>query len=391
MILIGRPVIRSLLDSEGRSTGKYYSGVVTEWLPASESDFTNVDSGVPAALWKIKHTSGDLKGDKADLELYEFLDSKPIPKPLQPAKKKPSAPVRVRTTRTTDDNVASLVTTTATSLEVQRRRIKTFLKLLEQEEITRVNAAFLEDKLAMILVEYGKESTIRRAENSPLWPTTRPSKNPPRKCATTPPPPNHQVQRRRFVLWESDADTAARIWLLNNPETFPGIPDVLAIIRMIKVEDFQQARRSRNDNDNVLAFGVARGNITVATLSFPALCTFLCRWAVATLPRFFKFTTLQLAKNLKKQLHVDQNNLWRTSSAIISLGDHLGGNLWTKRDGELQCRDSWCIFNGHEEHYTRPFWGLSPHEFDPERFSFVAFSQGANNLEGEMEGYGFPI
>ncbi len=57
--LIGREVTRS--DSKGTVVG---------WLSAAESDFVDGD-GLPAALFHVEYTEGELAGEEEDFELYE--------------------------------------------------------------------------------------------------------------------------------------------------------------------------------------------------------------------------------------------------------------------------------------------------------------------------------
>ena len=43
-------------------------------MPASTSDFYD-DDGKPAALWRIRYTTGPIKGDSEDLELHEVVEA----------------------------------------------------------------------------------------------------------------------------------------------------------------------------------------------------------------------------------------------------------------------------------------------------------------------------
>ncbi|CAH0370926.1 unnamed protein product [Pelagomonas calceolata] len=63
--LIGREVIRS--DSKGTVVG---------WLSAAESDFVDGD-GLPAALFHVEYTEGELAGEEEDFELYEVEEALP--------------------------------------------------------------------------------------------------------------------------------------------------------------------------------------------------------------------------------------------------------------------------------------------------------------------------
>lgn len=63
--LIGREVTRS--DSKGTVVG---------WLSAAESDFVDGD-GLPAALFHVEYTEGELAGEEEDFELYEVEEALP--------------------------------------------------------------------------------------------------------------------------------------------------------------------------------------------------------------------------------------------------------------------------------------------------------------------------
>ena len=304
-VYIGWSVTRNILDNDQKPTGTYSEGVVTHWLPASTSGFTN--SSVPAALWRIEYKSGALRGDKQDLELFELQTSK-----LTPAIQSPSPVFQPRKRHRSIEG---------TSEEPKRR-------------------------LCRCLQSFGAEEVAER-------------------------------------------------WLQNNPTKTPRIAIVLDIMRRIKESEWQNSQRASNVGESrTLALGMLRGCMSKAHEKFRNVCKLLCKWAVAMLPHGFKFTTLQVAKNLKTTRHVDKNNISERPSAIISLGKHVGGNLWTAADGELKCRGTWRIFEGHKEHYTMPFWTPPLFEVDPERFSLVVYSRVKDidsSLQAQMRGYGFPI
>jgi hypothetical protein len=100
--------------------------------------------------------------------------------------------------------------------------------------------------------------------------------------------------------------------------------------------------------------------------------------------------------NYKARKHIDGNNLG--PSYICSIGDHLGGELWTgdqyivEKDGgevsirggggpaKLDCKHGeWKLFNGNAEHETQPF--SETKKGVKQRISFIAFShQRYNNV-----------
>ena len=58
----------------GKPTRVIVYGHVEAYLPASTSDFYD-DDGKPAALWRIRYTTGPIKGDSEDLELHEVEEA----------------------------------------------------------------------------------------------------------------------------------------------------------------------------------------------------------------------------------------------------------------------------------------------------------------------------
>ena len=66
---------RLIVDPEtGEPTRVIVYGHVEAYLPASTSDFYD-DDGKPAALWRIRYTTGPIKGDSEDLELHEVEEA----------------------------------------------------------------------------------------------------------------------------------------------------------------------------------------------------------------------------------------------------------------------------------------------------------------------------
>jgi hypothetical protein len=77
----------------------------------------------------------------------------------------------------------------------------------------------------------------------------------------------------------------------------------------------------------------------------PQLTMLLARYMRAQDPGF-KFTSIQVNKNVKSAMHVDANNLG--PSRIIALGNFLGGELWAQNAkggcDRLKVRDTWQTF-----------------------------------------------
>jgi len=77
----------------------------------------------------------------------------------------------------------------------------------------------------------------------------------------------------------------------------------------------------------------------------------------------FKYTTIQVNKNIQSDPHIDKNNVG--SSYIIALGDFTGGDLMIEGE-RFNIRNEWKYFNGTLGHWVEPFEG--------ERFSLVYFT-----------------
>ena len=95
---------------------------------------------------------------------------------------------------------------------------------------------------------------------------------------------------------------------------------------------------------------------------FPKLYR-LIRKLMATSYPDFKYTTIQVNKNLKCKPHVDKNN--KGDSYIIGLGDYTGGEL-NVEGKKINIRNKWCNFDGRKQHWVEPFSG--------ERYTLVFFT-----------------
>ena len=77
----------------------------------------------------------------------------------------------------------------------------------------------------------------------------------------------------------------------------------------------------------------------------------------------FKYTTIQLNKNVKCAPHVDISN--KGPSYLISLGDYSGGEVCVR--GEcFDTHNNWLHFDGTDAHWTTAFKG--------ERYSLIFFT-----------------
>ena len=78
----------------------------------------------------------------------------------------------------------------------------------------------------------------------------------------------------------------------------------------------------------------------------------------------FKFTTIQLNKNIQSPRHIDKNNVGY--SYIIGLGDYNGGELNIENLGDFNIKNSFLKFNGTNPHWTSAFQGT--------RYSIIFFT-----------------
>jgi hypothetical protein len=95
---------------------------------------------------------------------------------------------------------------------------------------------------------------------------------------------------------------------------------------------------------------------------FPNLYRLLKKFIAETHPDF-KYTTIQVNKNLECLPHIDKNNVG--DSYIIALGDFIGGEL-TIEGQNYNIRNRWKRFDGRKAHWVEPFEG--------ERYSLVFFT-----------------
>lgn len=95
---------------------------------------------------------------------------------------------------------------------------------------------------------------------------------------------------------------------------------------------------------------------------FPKLFSLLKKFMHQHDPEF-KYTTIQLNKNVMSPPHVDKNNVG--PSYIIALGDYKGGELFVEGKSH-NIRDKFFKFNGTKGHWVAPFTGT--------RYSLVFFT-----------------
>ena len=77
----------------------------------------------------------------------------------------------------------------------------------------------------------------------------------------------------------------------------------------------------------------------------------------------FKYTTIQINKNILSPPHVDKNNVG--PSYIIGLGDYKGGEL-NIEGKKYNIKNRWKYFNGTKGHWTESFLG--------NRYSIIYFT-----------------
>jgi hypothetical protein len=77
----------------------------------------------------------------------------------------------------------------------------------------------------------------------------------------------------------------------------------------------------------------------------------------------FKYTTIQINKNILSPPHIDKNNVG--PSYIIGLGDYQGGDL-NIEGKKYNIKNRWKFFDGNKGHWTEPFKG--------ERYSIIYFT-----------------
>ena len=147
-----------------------------------------------------------------------------------------------------------------------------------------------------------------------------------------------------------------------------------------------QTRKNISDED-VLGFnlgvtdGRAKHGIVVgnAVLEREVLADVLGRFIRQHKPDF-KYTSIQVNKNVTCNLHVDGNNLG--ASYIIGVGDYGpvyfdGGSVWVQDRGALDCHDKWVEFDGNIPHSTIcPYKGT--------RYTLVYYTSGGYDKLGKM-------
>ena len=77
----------------------------------------------------------------------------------------------------------------------------------------------------------------------------------------------------------------------------------------------------------------------------------------------FKYTTIQINKNILSPPHIDKNNVGK--SYIIGLGDYQGGEL-NIEGKKYNKKNRWKYFDGTKGHWTEPFSG--------NRYSIIYFT-----------------
>lgn len=136
--------------------------------------------------------------------------------------------------------------------------------------------------------------------------------------------------------------------------------------------------------------------VSAVSQNFPKTSALVARWAVASLPPGFPFSSLQINYNYAAKKHVDGNNIG--PSYIVSLGEHAGGGLWVAdtfvekvaEDGgtvlrggggeaTLDCHRKWTLFDGNAEHMTLPFSPVAGGTARATRISIVAFTHASYN------------
>lgn len=104
---------------------------------------------------------------------------------------------------------------------------------------------------------------------------------------------------------------------------------------------------------------------STATRKHPLLAFLLCQYIRRRLPNFV-FTSIMVNQG-RSALHVDMSNC--DLSAIFSLGDHTGGELWQYPNTVLRIHGKLRQCHGSLPHITLPFEG--------ERYSFVYYNLAA--------------
>lgn len=86
---------------------------------------------------------------------------------------------------------------------------------------------------------------------------------------------------------------------------------------------------------------------------YPKLYTLIRKIIKEKFPNF-KYTTIQLNKNIISPPHIDKNNVG--PSYILGLGDYDGGKLVIEGE-EFDIKNKWKHFDGRLGHWVKPFKG----------------------------------
>jgi len=152
--------------------------------------------------------------------------------------------------------------------------------------------------------------------------------------------------------------------------------ELLAALRDVELPFDQRRSVRRSDAHRKLGFCLGyviqydRGwTASKFTVKSPELSRLLCRFARERFPDF-RFSSIMVNQGASA-LHVDKGNCG--PSLIISLGDHVGGELWQYPGTVLNVKGKLKACDGRLPHITLPFRG--------ERYSIVYF-----NMKGERMG-----
>ncbi|KAH8060349.1 hydrolase [Aureococcus anophagefferens] len=125
--------------------------------------------------------------------------------------------------------------------------------------------------------------------------------------------------------------------------------------------------------------GMACSNVSE---HYPELTTLVTKWVTTTLPEDFPFSSLQINYNYRPR-PPRGGELWTADKFIVTTDED--GKPLVKGGGgpdTLDCKKEWMLFNGNEEHETRPYFagkGAKPGTKGGTRISFIAFSHQAYN------------
>ena len=152
-------------------------------------------------------------------------------------------------------------------------------------------------------------------------------------------------------------------------------------------------RGNAQETSRGFCIGVSKGRILLPYCNIPHQAKTLIEIILADIKKAapgFCFTSIQINVDLAAKPHVDGGNVG--PSAIISLGPHTGGFLWTlDASGSVAHNpyDNWIVADGRVPHGNLPFYG--------QRVSCVAFTHAAiknENVQNALHmasNAGFPI